>query len=344
MESDFGAPSPFRLRPCFHLCSHRMHLTPTPLQDLLLDPATHPRGQAHLSAASGLVRAGAWLYLVADDEHHLGMLPAGAAVLQHLPQAPLVQLHRILPGDLPADPKARKKRKPDLESLALLPASSAHPSGALLALGSGSKPNRQRGLVIALDATGRPDGAAQVRDLSALYTPLRAEFADLNIEGAFVANDCLHLLQRANKGDARNACITYPLAPLLAWLAGTRAAPPAALRTILFDLGTVDGVPLGFTDGAALAGDDGDGGWLFSAVAENTGDSYSDGECVASAIGWVGADGVLGRMSALEGAPKVEGIALDGERLLMVTDADDPACASRLLSATISEYHSKNSK
>ena len=309
-----------------------MHLTPTHLQDLLLDPAPHPRGQAHLSAASGLVRAGAWLYLVADDEHHLGMLPAGAAALQHLPQAPLVQLHRILPGDLPPDPKARKKRKPDLEALALLPASPAQPSGALLALGSGSKPNRQRGVVIALDATGRPDGAAQVVDLSALYTPLRAEFADLNIEGAFVANDCLHLLQRGNKGDARSACISYPLAALLAWLAGTRTEPPAPLRTTQFDLRMVDGVPLGFTDGAALPHGE---GWLFSAVAENTDDSYADGECVASAIGWVGADGVLGRMSPLEGAPKVEGIALAGDRLLMVTDADDPACASRLMAVAL---------
>lgn len=312
-----------------------MHLTPTHLQDLLLDPASHPRGQPHLSAASGLVRAGAWLYLVADDEHHLGLLPAGTAAL---PQAPLVQLHRILPGDLPAGPKTRKKRKPDLEVLALLPASPAHPSGALLALGSGSKPNRQRGLVIALDATGRPDGGAQVVDLSALYAPLRAEFADLNIEGAFVAHGAMHLLQRGNKGDARNACITYPLAPLQAWLAGTCAQPPAPLRTTQFDLGTVDGVPLGFTDGAALPGGDGDGdgGWVFSAVAENTDDSYADGECVASAIGWVGADGVLQRMVALEGAPKVEGIALDGEkRLLMVTDADDPERASRLLAVAL---------
>lgn len=306
-----------------------MHLTTTHLQDLLLDPATHPRGQQHLSAASGLVRAGEWLYLVADDEHHLGLLPTSAAAA---PQpAPLVQLHRILPGDLPNEPRERKKRKPDLEALALLPASPAHPGGALLALGSGSKPNRQRGLVIALHATGRPDGgAAQVLDLSALYAPLRAEFADLNIEGAFVANDVMHLLQRGNKGDARNACITYPLPPLLAWLAGTGAPPPAPLRTTLFDLGTVDGVPLGFTDGTALPGND--GGWIFSAVAENTDDSYADGECVAAAIGWVGADGVLRRMMALEGAPKVEGIALDEERrLLMVTDADDPARASRLL-------------
>lgn len=333
MEVALAPPLLFVRALAFIYAPIAMHpITPTPLQDLLLDPATHPHGQPHLSAASALVRAGAWLYLVADDEHHLGLLPAGAAVLQQLPQAPLVQLHRILPGDLPADPKARKKHKPDLEALALLPASPTHPSGALLALGSGSKPNRQRGVVIALDATGRPDGAAQVVDLSALYAPLRAEFADLNIEGAFIANDCLHLLQRGNKGDARNACISYPLAPLLAWLAGTRTEPPATLRTTQFDLGTVDGVPLGFTDGAALPHGE---GWLFSAVAENTDDSYADGECVASAIGWVGVDGVLGRMATLEGAPKVEGIALAGDRLLMVTDADDPACASRLLAVAL---------
>ncbi len=310
-----------------------MHLTPTHLQDLLLDPATHPRGQAHLSAASGLVRAGAWLYMVADDEHHLGALPAAAAAPEPLAQAPLVQLHRLLEGDMPAEPRARKKRKPDLEALALLPASPSHPHGSLLALGSGSKANRQLGTTMALDAAGLLAGAVQVMDLSALYAPLRQEFADLNIEGAFVASDCLHLLQRGNKGDARNACVSYPLAPLQAWLAGTRAEPPAALRTNLFDLGTVDGVPLGFTDGAALANGR---GWLFSAVAENTDDSYADGECVASAIGWMGADGVLERISPLEGAPKVEGIALVGERLLMVTDADDPACASRLLSVALS--------
>lgn len=306
-----------------------MHLTPTHLQDLLLDPATHPRGQGYLSAASGLVRAGTWLYLVADDEHHLGVLPTATSAPQ---TPPLVQLHRLLQGDLPADPLARKKRKPDLEALALLPASPTHPNGCLLALGSGSKAHRQRGITMALDAAGRLAGAAQVVDFSALYAPLREEFPDLNIEGAFVSNDCLHLLQRGNKGDARNACITYPLAPLQAWLAGTRGEPPAALRTALFELGTVDGVPWGFTDGAALA--DGNG-WLFSAVAENTADSYADGACVASAIGRVGADGALERLSPLAGAPKVEGIALAGERLLMVTDADDPACASRLLSVAL---------
>jgi hypothetical protein len=49
-------------------------IQPAHLRDLLLAPHQHPRGQPHLSAASGLVRVGPWLYVVADDEHHLGVI------------------------------------------------------------------------------------------------------------------------------------------------------------------------------------------------------------------------------------------------------------------------------
>jgi len=299
-----------------------MPLTPVHLRDLLVDPASHPRGQPHLSAASGLVRAGLCLYLVADDEHHMAMLPADD------PQVGPVQLLRLLPGSLPHDKGERKKRKPDLEALALLPPSAGHPHGALLALGSGSRPNRQQGFVARVDGSGALDGAPAVIDLADLYQPLRSEFADLNIEGAFAANGRLHLLQRGNKGDARNACIEYSLGDVQAWLAG-RGTPPPSIRITHFALADVGGAPLGFTDGAALPG----GGWIFSAVAEDTADSYNDGACAGSAIGWVGADGQLQRIEPLLGAPKVEGIALaDAHQLLMVTDSDDPGTPSALLS------------
>lgn len=293
-------------------------LVPTRLQDLALDPATHPRGQPHLSAASGLARVGGWLYAVADDEHHLARLPADGGD---------VRLHRLRAGDLPADKAERKRLKPDLEALVFLPALPGHAHGALLALGSGSKPPREQALLLALDSDGLPHGEARAIDLAGLYQPLRAGYPDLNIEGAFVLGPRLCLLQRGNKGDARNACIGYPLDELQAWLLGQRGEPPAAHITA-FALGEVGGVPLGFTDGAALPG----GGWLFSAVAEDTSDSYNDGGCAGSAIGWVDADGRLRRMQPIAGSPKVEGIALAADgHLLMVTDADDPAIASQLL-------------
>jgi hypothetical protein len=301
-------------------------LKPTHLRNLLVEPGTHPRGQPHLSAASGLVRAGEWLYMVADDEHHLGMIEAGRA------HADFVHLHRILPGKLPQDKGKRKKRKPDLEALALLPAQAGLAHGALLALGSGSRPNRQQALLVPLDSRSLPAGDAAAFDFAGLYQPLRAQFPDLNIEGAFVAGKRLRLLQRGNKGDARNACIDYSLPQLWAWMAGASGEPPKPLAVVHFALGDVDGVPLGFTDGTALPG----GGWIFSAAAEDTGDSYSDGACGASAIGWVGQDGTVQRLERLEGSPKVEGIALDSAgQLLMVTDSDDPATPSALLAIAV---------
>ncbi|MBK8070540.1 MAG: hypothetical protein IPK34_00350 [Ramlibacter sp.] len=133
-------------------------------------------------------------------------------------------------------------------------------------------------------------------------------------------------------GDARNACIQYALGDIVDWLdrpdTETDRPPPAPSRIADCALGQVGGVALGFTDGCALPG----GGWLFSAVAEDTSDSYADGVCAGSAIGWVDAQGTLRDMAALAGAPKVEGVALHGGRLLMVTDADDPGTASQLLS------------
>ncbi|MBA3595251.1 MAG: hypothetical protein H0W47_15895 [Polaromonas sp.] len=297
-------------------------LTPVHLRDLLVEPTQHPRDQAHLSAASGLVRVGRWLYVVADDEHHLGMLEADEGAAQR------VQLHRILPGDLPESKGKRKALKPDLEALALLPAMPGHPHGALLALGSGSKPNRQQAFLISLDADGKPGAAARSIDLTELYQPLRAEFADLNIEGAFIAGQHLHLLQRGNKGDGRNACIEYAWADIQTWISRAQASPSRAHRITEFALGQGGDVPLGFTDGTPLPG----GGWMFSAVAEDTSDSYNDGACAGSSIGWVGGDGKLQRLEPIEGAPKVEGIALVGDgRLWMVTDSDDPEIASQLL-------------
>lgn len=100
------------------------------------------------------------------------------------------------------------------------------------------------------------------------------------------------------------------------------------MRVLPFELGRVGTVPLGFTDGTAWPG----GGWVFSAVAEDTADNYSDGACAGSALGWVGPDGKLLRVETLAGEPKVEGIAVDPlGRLLMVTDSDNPFVPSALL-------------
>ncbi|CAM8664565.1 hypothetical protein MCEMSEM18_01300 [Comamonadaceae bacterium] len=298
-------------------------LTPQLLRQLTLNPADHPRGVAHLSAASGLVRVGERLYVVADDEVHLGVFDSSA---MHAPGA----LLRLLEGDLPHDKGARKKAKPDLETLAQLPPLPGHAHGALLALGSGSKPKRETAVLLPLDAQDNPAGEVGTVDLAPLYAPLRERFADLNIEGAFLLGNELLLLQRGNKGNALSACIRYEWNHIAPWLAGLQSQPPAPHDVQTMDLGEVDGVPLSLTDGTPLHG----GAWAFCAVAESTDDSYHDGACVGSAIGIVTPDGQV-KLQLLAGAPKVEGIAAQaadgGWQITLVTDPDEPRSPAQML-------------
>ena len=292
-------------------------LVATHLRDLLVEAGAlrHP----HLGAASGLVIVAGWMYFIADDEHHLGCLPVES------PTRDGVQIVRIRAGELPAAQAERKRAKPDFEALVALP------GNKLLVIGSGSRPEREAGVLLALAPEGGVRGQPGRVDLRPLYSPLRTEFADLNIEGAFASDQRMHLLQRGNTSGNANACISYALPDFMAWLEGRARAPePAAITH--HDLGAADGIPYGFTDGAMWPGR----GWLFSAVAEDTDDSYADGACASSAIGCIGLDGQLQWMTSLQGAPKVEGIALAGALTLwMVTDADDPTRASQLLAVEL---------
>lgn len=299
-------------------------LTPHLVRALTLNPADHPRGVAHWSAASGLVCVGKRLYVVADDELHMAVFDSSA---MHAPGA----LVRLLEGDLPHDKEERKKAKPDLETLALLPPLPGHPHGALLALGSGSKPQRETGVLLALDAQGAPTGQLGTIDLAPLYAPLHQRFADLNIEGALKLGNDLLLLQRGNKANALSACIRYTWSHMVPWLAGLQRQPPSPRDVQPIDLGEVNGVPLSLTDGTPLHG----GAWAFCAVAESTDDSYRDGACVGSAIGIVTPQGQISHLHLLAGAPKVEGIAAQategGWQITLVTDPDEPNTPAQML-------------
>ncbi len=279
----------------------------------------------YLSAASGLVRLGAHLYVVADDEHHLGVFPVAA----HTPGV----LLRLFAGDLPTQPRARKKAKPDLEALVQLPAFARYPHGALFALGSGSKAQRRTGVLLKLDSQFEIEDAPRLIDLAPLQAALADEFADLNIEGAVIIDDSLRLLQRGNKGHRVNAVIDIELSAVLAALTRGDTLNAMPLRCVQrYDLGECNGVPFGFTDAAPLAG----GEMIFTAVAENTADSYLDGECVGAALGVLGREGQLIRIEALASAPKLEGIAAwstpQGAQFLAVTDVDDETVPAQLWS------------
>jgi hypothetical protein len=273
------------------------------------------------------VRTGDELCVVADDELHLGRFPVASARPG--------KLLRLLPGALPATPALRKRRKPDLEVLLRLPVCVEWPRGALLALGSGSRPRRGRGAWIALGSNGRVTGRPHPVDASPLYARLTSELGELNIEGGWVSGDSLFLLQRGNRGNAPNAVIRFALQPLLTSIRNGQLAalPPRTLK--LMSLGDIDGVPLGFTDGTALP----DGRWLFSAVAEDTVNAYHDGPCAGAAIGLADARHRIQWLRQVDPPLKIEGIetsaAGNAQRLLLVSDADDPSLPAQLSAVSL---------
>lgn len=293
----------------------------TCVRQLSIDPACHPRRQPHVSAASGLVIAGDWVYLVADDEHHLVALRRRDAASGAL------QLRRLVDGDLPIDPAARKRAKRDLEALLHLPGDAREPA-MLVAWGSGSRPQRDVAYCVQLDADGGLDGDVRAVDLAPLHRVLRGHACTLNIEAGCVQGDALWLFSRANAGSPVNGCFRIDLRQIIDFLragGGQHALPRVEFSTL--DLGCIGSVPLGITDAAALP----EGGFLFSAVAEDTTNAYDDGRCLGSVLAVCGHDGAVAWSDRLEGDPKVEGIALDDNGVLwLTTDADDPAVASEL--------------
>lgn len=296
------------------------------VRELLFDGAAEGATASHLSAASGLVRLGHRLFVVADDENHLAMFDLSSGA----PGSPVP----VFAEALPQGHEARKAAKADCETLAELPVFDGYPHGALWVMGSGSRPSRRRGALLALGAAGELRGSARIVDLAPLLGPLDDLVPDLNIEGAFVHGDTLCLLQRGNGASAFNARVDWSWPDVQRWLVAASPAPRPVLIT-RFDLGAIDGVPLSFTDAAALPA----GCWVFSAAAEDTADTYHDGRCAGSAIGLVDAAGTIRTLARLSRACKVEGIAAsvngDAIDLLLVTDPDDRAQPALLLSASL---------
>jgi hypothetical protein len=297
------------------------------LRTLGLKEASRRGRSPFISAASGLVPVGQWLYVIADDELHLGVFPAEGTARG--------ALLRLLPGKLPKALKKRKARKADFEVLTLLPRFAGCRYGALLALGSGSRPNRRRGVLVPLDGAGAVNDSPRVIDLSGLYASLKAELGELNVEGAVVLGKHLCLLNRGHPLKGGSAVVWLNLRAVLRAISGANVVGKLPCKVRSYDLGTADGVPFGFTDGVAAPG----GGIVFTAVAESADDSYADGPCVGAAVGVIGSDGELEWMRKLRPVLKAEGIAVRpgsrGREVLLVTDADDPKLPAGLYAARV---------
>jgi hypothetical protein len=254
------------------------------------------------------------LYVVADDEPAIAVFDLTREPLEG-------ELLALDETPLPADHAERKAAKPDLESLCLLP------DGSLFTLGSGATERRERGWLMSLDTRERHE--ISLRDL---HAALRAELADLNIEGAAVARERLWLAQRGNGRDGENVLIELDLDKSLTSLRESRSLDPSAVCGLSrHELGEVDGVPLTFSDLCPLP----DGRLLFAAVAEAVESTYHDGECVGAALGLLD-EGRVRRVERLAEPYKVEGVSVaSGLDLMLVADGDDPSEPAPLLAASL---------
>ena len=293
---------------------------------------------AHVRAASGLAWFGERLAVVQDDANFIALVDPATGEAEAVP--------------LPAGPDgarqfdAARGNKADKLAIETVVSIGSGEASLLLALGSGSTPLRENFAVV------DRDGGVTMSRLARFYAALReaTDFAgsELNVEGALHVGDVLRIFARGN-GAARgellpvNATCDVVWAALRAHLARPEATEaPLPHGIVQYDLGTIDGVMLGFTD-AALVGDARASSprVLYTAAAESSPDVVRDGPVAGSAIGIVTEDarGVRARWTELLGADgerlaaKIEGIAVVPGRedeAFVVVDRDDHERPSEL--------------
>jgi len=278
----------------------------------------------HVAAASGVVRRGEFLYVIGDDLLFLAVF--------RLSEPGPGTLRRVLPGDEDAHGEA----KPDLEVLTVLPPFEGHPYGALLGLGSGSGPGRDRGFVSALAADGSLPGEPVVLDFGPLYGHLGGRIDGLNIEGACVIGERLWLLHRGDRSSVSNVVVELSLDEVTRSVRGDHSIECEELEALRsYELGDLDGVELTFSDATPLGRDL----LVFTASAEAQSDTHGGGRIRGSVVGTIDLDGEVRRLRTIDRRFKVEGVHASIDTgvvdFLFVCDQDDPSQPAPLLSGAM---------
>jgi hypothetical protein len=289
----------------------------------LIYNAGPPDRPPHVRAASGVRRLGGQLAVVQDDANWIALVEAGAGgddAIRAVPLPPGPGGERLL----------EKKLKLDLEACVVAPGE------VLVAFGSGSTAARERVALLL------PDLTSALRDAAPLYRALRetVDFAgsELNVEGAVLLGDTLRLFQRGNGAPSEGlqpvdaSCdLSWPAVWELIQGGAWSGSPRNVVR---YELGLLSDVRLTFTDATRAPG-----GVVFVAAAEDSPDTFRDGEVVGAAVGtidgewrarWTPLTDSGGRLLPV----KVEGITLDPaapSRAVAVLDADDPERPAELL-------------
>jgi hypothetical protein len=267
---------------------------------------------AHVRAASGLAVQGGRLVVAQDDAAFLAVVATDGVSAIQLPRG--IDGRRRFELAL-----GNKHDKLDLESCIAI-------DDELWAFGSGSLPVRDKICRIRR-------AIARVFDAAPFYARLRAAIGSaINLEGVARVGTELWLFHRGNTGgvDHGPAVLEVQLETLRTWLDG-RGPLPGIERMEVYDLGTIAGHRLGFTDAFADRK-----GVFYLAAAEAGADAVADGRVIGSHLGVITPDAVRAApLRSAEGAPvKAEGLALDPGRpghAWIVLDPDDPEQPATLL-------------
>lgn len=290
------------------------------------DPAINR--PAHVRAGSSLSWFGERLALVQDDANFLALID---------PQSLEVEAITLPAGEAGLrqfdDQRGNKRFKLDLEACTTIPTPDAE---VFLAFGSGSTARREQILMVRESDPSR----FTLHPAEALYAHLRACTAfsgsELNLEGAIFQAGQIRLFNRGN-GAPKDALLPINAIGDLKWeeLAAYLQAPehrqPPRLHNICqYDLGSLNGLELSFTDATITQH-----GVLFSAAAEDSPDVTSDGIVSGSAVGILSDRPRWIELCTSDDAlfmGKVEGLCTskDEQQLLMVVDPDDPTLPCEL--------------
>ena len=293
------------------------------LRDLDVEEPSDAGRPAHLSAASGVVRRATYVYVIGDDELHLGIFDIASDRPGHL--------QRVLEGELPDGSRGALEGEAGPRG--------AHPVAALRGQSVrcaprarfGIGPRRDRGFVCALGADGGLAEEPREISLEPVYSLLREHVAELNVEGAATMGDRLWLLQRGNSEVGSNLVAELSLDEVMRSLRDDLTIDAHELEAVRsYDLGEIEGVELTFSDATPIA----ERLLVFTASAE-----AEDGTIRGSVVGTLDLDGSVRRLRTIDRRWKVEGVhaAIDTGVLdfTFVCDQDDPDAPSPLLSATM---------
>jgi len=283
-------------------------------------------------SASSITRTRAGIAVIQDDANFIALFNDDGTRKRTIPLPPGEGGQRHFD-----DRRGNKAYKLDLEGSVTVTTEAGE---ILLAFGSGSTDRRE--CITLLSGLEAERHEVSLVHVPRLYEALRRATAfagsELNVEGVIQVGERLRLFGRGNgavRGELKpvNASCDLDSSALLAHLRDPAGSnPPPPFDIVQYELGTLDGIPLGFTDVTTWRG-----AVCYSAAAEASPDSVRDGRVPGSAIGVIAATGArwapLTEPSGSLFAAKVEGLLPvndGGNAFYAVVDSDNPDAQSEL--------------